>query len=383
MLYNTGMKIGLYGGSFDPVHSEHVRFAEAALKFLHLDKLEVIPSYQAPHKLDGASASAADRLALLEVAFRGVKRAHVNDFECNAGGTSYTYLTCRAFREQYPDAELYLLVGADMLNDFFTWKNPDDILSNVTLAACGRGEELPEALSEKFFERFQKHFVAVPFVGEKVSSTALRVSLAFRGETEADLSALSPEVLREIDARNLYRVDEAKALELETPQRRAHSYRVALLACEWAHSTRLVPERKALLSAMLHDCAKYVPEGSPLLRGFRSPENVPAPVWHQYAGAYLAEHEFGVTDEEVIDAIEFHASGKGNMSTLGKLIYLSDLLESKRDFEGVETLRKLFWEDLDACMEASLSHQLAYLERSGKPVYPLTAEAFDWYKSRK
>lgn len=377
------MKIGLYGGSFDPVHSEHVRFAEAALHFLHLDKLEVIPSYLAPHKRDGASASAADRVALLEVAFRGVKGVHVNDCECRAGGTSYTYLTCRAFRKQYPDAELFLLVGADMLLDFFTWKNPDEILSNVTLAACGRGEELPKSLGDTFYERFQKHFVAVPFVGEKVSSTALRVSLAFRGETETDLSALSPEVLHEIDELNLYRVEEARALELETPQRRAHSYRVAMLACKWAHRTRLVPERKALLAAMLHDCAKYVPEDSPLLQGFRSPENVPAPVWHQYAGAYLAEHRFGITDGEILDAIEFHASGKGNMSTLGKLIYLSDLLESKREFEGVEELRKLFWKDLDRCMEASLSHQLDYLKESGMPVYPLTEEAFRWYRSRK
>ncbi len=377
-MYNTSMAIGIFGGSFDPVHSQHVRYAEEAIKYLKLSKLYILPSYIAPHKRGGAHADADARFHLAEIAFAHIPEVEVSGYEISAGGTSYSYLTCRHFRELYPDEKIYFLVGADMLENFFTWRNPDELLSYCTLAACGRGNENAERLKEKFFNRFGQNFVAVPFTGEQVSSTKIRVDIAFEKD-----AGLPPAVETAVKMYGLYAYPcIPKALELEKEERREHSYRVALMAATRARSVG-VSEEKALLAAALHDCAKYLAEDSPLLEGFSCLQDVPKPVWHQYAGAYVAEHEFAITDGEILSAIRYHTSGKEDMSTLEKLIFLADMLEPSRDFPHVEELRALFWQNLDDCLFAALAYQVEYLKRTGKPVYALTERAYQFIKEKR
>lgn len=373
------MNVGIFGGSFDPVHSEHVALVLAAKEALNLGRVVVVPSFLGPHKRGGASAAGKDRLEMCKLAFRGHDFAEVSDFELALGGTSYSYVTCRHFEEVYPDSNRFLLVGADMLEDFFTWRDPDDIVSRTTVAVCGRGDTDVSALHGKFRARFSCDFAEVPFKGKDVSSTKIRVKLAFGKRPEE----LCGEVASYILEKGLYaRPVIPEALALEKEERRAHSFRVAVMACKRARSLG-IPEEQAILAAALHDCAKYLPPESPLLAGFVPPPGVPDPVLHQYTGAYVAEHRFGIRDETVLDAIRYHASGREDMTALGKLIYLADLLEEARRFEGVEMLRELFYRDLDACLVASLSCQLAYLRGSGKPVYGLTQRAYDWAVNHK
>lgn len=374
-MYNGRMKIALFGGSFDPVHMEHAHYAQAAKEALGLDKVIVLPAGIAPHK-SGAYAGGEERLAMCRLAFSSFSWAEVNDFEVKQQGKSYTYLTCRHFAEAYPDAQLYFLVGEDMLEDFFTWKNPDDILAHARLVACGRANRLPYSLHERFRARFGVDFLTVPFTGEAVSSRLLRVDLAFGKRP----SAIDPHVLSYIEEHRLYSHPAiAPALALEKEERREHSYRVARMAVERASSAG-ISEEKALLAAALHDCGKYVPLSSPLLEDFTSPENVPPPVMHQYTGAYLARHCFGIEDEEILDAIRYHTSGKRDMTPLGMLVYLSDLLEGGRKFEGIDELRALFYTDLEVCLYRSLEGQLSYLQGTKKPVYPLTEQAYRWIR---
>ncbi len=372
------MKIGIFGGSFDPIHSQHIGCVVAAQRALGLDRLIVMPSYIAPHKRSGAAADGKSRLKMAEIALRGLDFAAVSDEELAAGGTSYTYLTCEKFKARYPAAERYFLVGADMLEDFFTWREPDAILSCVTLAACGRGTASTAALREKFYDRFGKRYAEVPFTGEAVSSTEIRVELAF-GKRPA---ALDGEVYHYISERGLYAYPVIeRALSYEKETRREHSFRVAKMACARARSLG-IPEEKALLAAALHDCAKNLSADDALVADCRVPSDVPAPVLHQYTGARLAAR-LGVEDEEILDAIRYHASGREDMTPLGKLIFLSDLLEEGRTFAGVDVLRDLFWKDLDACLEAALRAQLAYLSESGTPIYGLTQSAYDWVVKHK
>lgn len=371
------MRIALYGGSFDPVHCEHVRYVSEAKRALALDKVIVIPSYIAPHKAHGAAASGADRLQMCRIAFRALPYVEVSDHELARAGTSYSYLTCRHFAEKYPQDELFFLVGADMLEDFFTWKNPEQILACATLVACGRGSSDPRLLTDRFFARFGCGFETVPFTGAKLSSTRLRVLLAFGKTPEGQ----DGETLAYIRARGLYTYPAiAPALALEKEERREHSLRVALMACARARSLGL-SEEKALLASALHDCGKYVGMDSPLLAGFVPPVDVPPPVMHQYTGAYLAEHTFGIADDEVLDAIRYHTSGRERMTELEKLVFLADMLEEGRSFEGIEELREAFYRDLDECLLLSLSRQTEYLRKSGKPVYPLTERALQWAKT--
>ena len=377
------MKVAVFGGSFDPVHKEHVRLTRAAIEALKLDKVLIMPSYRAPHK-SGSLMDGKARLKACEIAFRNIPQAEVCDYELSQGGISYSYLTCRYFARRFPDAERYFLVGADMLENFFSWRDPDEIVSLVKIAACGRGEALPTELHARFQERFGCDFTEVPFVGERVSSTKLRVLLAFREATGGlGLEALDEKVLAYLAEGGFYRYPAAeRALALEKPARQLHSYRVALMACTRARSLG-ISEEKALLAAMLHDCGKYLPTDSPLYAGFVFPSGVPEPVAHQYGGAYLAKHEFGIEDEEILDAIRYHTSGREDMTPLGKLIFLADLLEDERDFEGVKELRKLFYEDFEECFYRALERQIEYLKRTGRPVYPLTERAYEWLKAHK
>ena len=376
------MKIALYGGSFDPIHREHIAFIKAAKKALSLDKVILIPSFVAPHKPCGAFVSAEERLNICALAVKGLSYAEVSDFEISRGERSYSYITAECFHEKYPKDELFFLVGADMLEDFFNWKNPERILACATLAACSRGNKSASSLHTQFVARFGVDYKEIPFSGAEISSTALRVKLAF-GMTANELP---PEIERYIKERGLYSYPVIKeALALEKEERRSHSFRVAMMAVSRARSMN-ISEEKALLAAALHDAGKYVPPSSELLKGFSMDEEVPAPVLHQYTGAYLAERVFGIRDEEILDAIRYHTSGREDMTPLGKLIFLADLLESGRSFEGIEELRRLFWIDLDECLLRCFEHQFAYLEHNKNedfPVYPLTKRAYKWLKEQK
>jgi len=374
------MRIGIFGGSFDPPHAEHKSLVEAAIKSLSLDKAFIVPAGVPPHKRDKTLSANADRMEMCKLAFSDLPCVEISDYELNNKGVSYTYLTCRYFKEQYPESQLFWCVGTDMLRDFPSWKNPDDILLNATLAVCARNEE-PDWLStetKKFQERFGKNFALINYHGKDVSSTQIRV-LAGAGMEITNFTGRK--VAEYIAQKKLYEIPFAEtSLSFQTEKRRAHSLRVALLAAKRAPALK-ISERKAIAAALFHDCAKNIPENLPCLSGFKA-QGVPKPVWHQYAGAYIAEHLFGVQDEEILNAVRYHTSGRENMRPLEKLIFLADMLEEERDFSGVDELRKLFWTDptLDECMRVALKETLLHLKNKGREIYPLTQQAYEYYQ---
>lgn len=380
-------KIAVFGGSFDPIHVEHVRMAKDAVRSLQLDLLVVMPAALPPHKRDKALSSEIHRLQMCRAAFEGEEKIIVSDYEIAQGGTSYTYLTCRHFRKLYPQAQLFWLVGTDMLRDFPTWKNPEQILNDVTLAVCARNEEKGwlQTEQESFYQRFQKQFVVIDYQGQDLSSTKIRALIA-AGE---DVSALVGEkvfayIQSQANAQGtgVYQIPNAvQALCLQSPSRRAHSVRVAVLAAKRAKSLK-IPEKQAITAALFHDCAKNLPPDSPYLQGFSCADDVPKSVVHQFAGAYVAKHTFGVTDSQVLDAICYHTSGRAGMSELEKLVFLADMVEEERSYDGVDILRKLFWIEsgLDACLLEALSQTLQFLRVNDRPVYALTEQAYEYYK---
>lgn len=154
-----------------------------------------------------------------------------------------------------------------------------------------------------------------------------------------------------------------------------------------ARATSLgVSERSAITAALFHDCAKNLELTSPYLKGFPLLENVPAPVIHQFSGAYIAENFFGVKDKDVLNAIRYHTSGRPEMSALERLIFLSDMLECARDYPGVEKLRALFWDktdDLTVCVAEALKETLLFLKEKQVPVYALTEKAAKYYEEKR
>ncbi len=376
------MKIGIFGGSFDPVHNEHIALVKSAVESLSLDRLLIMPAKIPPHKIGKRLSSDKARLSMCRLAFKDIEKVEISDYEIKKEGTSYTYLTVEHFKKQNPDAELYFLVGTDMLRDFPTWKNPLQILDSCTLAVCARAEEKGwvEREREIFYKktRSEKPFSVIAYEGKSVSSTRLRV-LAAAGE---DISAFtSKQVASYIQAEKLYDIANAKqALALEKQSRKEHSLRVAYFAAENAKKAG-VDEKKAIEAALLHDCAKNLDESSPLLKEFECPNGVPPQVWHQYAGAYICEKVFGVKDEDIVNAVRYHTSGRENMSPLEKLIFLADMLEEGRVYKEVSELRESFeMEGIDGCLELALKRTLEFLEEKGEFIYPLTQRAYEYIK---
>ena len=161
------MKIGIFGGAFNPVHEMHVLCAKAAAESLKLDKLIVVPTKVSPHK-NTPLAPAEHRINMLKIAFKGFDGVEVSDFEISRAGKSYSFITAEHFREEYKSAELFLIVGADMLSDFFTWKNPERILAAATLASFGRDGYFvsDKTLKEKFEKTFGTDYIKIPFRGK-------------------------------------------------------------------------------------------------------------------------------------------------------------------------------------------------------------------------
>ncbi len=375
------MKIAIFGGAFNPPHKEHVNIAKAAKEKFGLDEIIVVPTGISPHKSGKLTASGEDRINMCRLAFAEVEGATVSAYEIEEGGVSYSYKTCLHFREAYPEAELYFLIGADMLRIFPEWRNPEKILSTVTLLSCARenGGEFENHI-KSVEEKFGAKVETINYVGKKVSSTTIR-TLAFLGEDFSEY--VTENVCQYIKERGIYYCGNiARVKDFLTPERWAHTVRVAKECARGAADAR-VTEEQALTMAALHDCAKYLNKDSSYLDGFVCPEGVPEPVVHQFAGAYMAGNHFNITDKTVLEAIKYHASGCENMTTAQMLLYLADMLEEGRSFDGVEELRKIFKEEtLDKAMLAALGHQVEYLKSTGKPVYNLTERAYEYLKEK-
>ncbi len=141
-------RIGIFGGTFNPVHTGHVRLCRQCMKSLQLDSMLVIPAKIPPHKDAPALAPDNDRIAMLKRAFAGLP-VTVSDIECRLSGKSYTVRTLRLLKEQYPDDDFYLLIGSDMLYTFEQWREYETILSLAQVVAGARHEDEYHALCEK------------------------------------------------------------------------------------------------------------------------------------------------------------------------------------------------------------------------------------------
>jgi nicotinate-nucleotide adenylyltransferase len=133
------MRLGIYGGSFDPVHYGHLLLAECCRESLRLDEVWLVPAAVPPHKQDRQRAAGKARLEMLELALSGHEQLRASSLEIDRGGVSYTVDTLAAMREQHPAATLFLLMGADSLHDLPTWREPARICELAFPAVVRRG----------------------------------------------------------------------------------------------------------------------------------------------------------------------------------------------------------------------------------------------------
>lgn len=203
------MKIGLFGGTFNPPHKGHERLLAHFCEKLQFDKMFVVPDKRPVHKICDDLALDSERLEMCRLAFCDPKY-EVSSMEINRESDSYTVYTVRALRERYPDAEIYLIIGSDMFLSFHKWYKCRELLETCTLCVASRETEVDiNALRSYAFSQFRiyingcegKHILLSPVEPFEVSSSELRVRIA-NGE---DISAyLSPQVENYIKEKKLY-----------------------------------------------------------------------------------------------------------------------------------------------------------------------------------
>ena len=395
------MKIGVYGGTFNPPHLGHVTAARAVFELLKLDLLLVVPDRQPPHKtLPEGSPTPEQRLEMTRLAAEQLglgDKVRVLDVELKREGRSYTSDTLKALREQYPEDELWLLMGTDMFLTLQAWHTPEEILSLAGIAAFGRTEadteELFSAQRDYLYRTYPQARIftlTIPGVVD-VSSTELRALLA-RGE---GANLLPPAVYGYILREGLYGTGaDLKHLPFRQLRPVALSYlkykRIPHVLGTEQEAIRLAERygadvEKARVAALLHDCTKKLDmeEQLALCRRYGIQldelEQKALKLLHAKTGAAIARDVFGV-DDEIYRAIWWHTTGHANMTLLEKIIYLADYIEPSRDFPGVDKLRSVCYKDLDEGLLLGLEMTIEEMTSMGNPVHHATIEARDALK---
>ena len=399
------MKIGIYGGSFNPPHLGHQNAAVEAVRKCGLDKLLLIPAGLPPHKqLEQGSPSNEHRLAMTQLmgaqaALQSGAAVEVLDLEMRREGKSYTVDTLRALRRQYPDDELLLFMGTDMFFSFETWRAPEEIAGLAKVIAFYRNESDSAAAfaaqSERLTARFRgKGFgtLALDRVIE-VSSTGLREGM----RSGASEKMLEPQVYGYILRERLYGTEiDLKHLTVQQLRPIALSYlkakRCAHVLGTAATAVKLAEKygadvHKAEIAGLLHDCTKKLsmPEQLALCEKYGIAldglEKKALKLLHAKTGAALARDVFGV-DDDIYSAILWHTTGKPGMTVLEKVIYLADFIEPTRDFPGVDALRETVWQDLDRGLLMGFEMTVAEMEEMGNPIHGNTLAARDYMKGK-
>jgi nicotinate-nucleotide adenylyltransferase len=191
------MRIGIYGGTFDPVHHGHLILAHQALEEFKLDRLVFVPAAESPFKIHNHTAPATDRLAMLQLAIRGEDRFEVDPLEIERGGVSYSIDTVKMFRSRDPEAELFFLVGEDNAYRLTEWHRFEELKKMVGFVVLSRSED------------FQSPEYPVVQRRIEISSTEIRNRVA-NGES---ITYLVPEsVKRYIEQHQLYHGERVSAL---------------------------------------------------------------------------------------------------------------------------------------------------------------------------
>jgi len=395
------MKIGVFGGTFNPPHLGHLAAAKEAMDVLGLDNLIIIPAAIPPHKeLPEGTPAPEHRLAMaakLADALLLPDKVEVSSVELDRAGKSYTSDTLAELRQQYPDAELWLLMGTDMFLTLHLWHDPVSILKLARSCAFGRTEQDGESVFAPQREFLEKNFpgakirtIALPGLVD-ISSTRLRELLA-RGEG-ADY--LHPSVYGYILLHGLYGTH-ADLKHLDIPELRACSYamvqekRVRHIRGTEEEAVRLArrwgaDENLARRAGILHDCTKYLTgeEHIAICEQYGVPldelERTAPKLLHSKTGACMARYVFGEPDE-VYQAIFWHTTAKADMTTLEKILYVADYMEPNRDFDGVERLRRLAYQDLDKALLLGVETTVQEMEERQLPVHANTLQARAWLK---
>lgn len=406
-------RIGILGGTFNPIHNGHLYIAAEAYRQLGLDEVWIMPDGIPPHKDQDDEVTRYQRIEMCETAINGISYMKVIARELRTDGRSYSYITLPQIRKEHPSDELYFIIGEDSLDMFPTWVHPELIAQAVILAVAVRHEEENKDIKivcEDLRQRYGAQTALLDTEYMDISSTGIRNMIRYDlpGNREKLSYMLPKSVMSYIEEHRLYsdggielspkmdiessdfpriKADITKKLEKKLkPSRYTHTIGVAYTAASLAMAHGY-PMDVAFIAGLLHDCAKYMSPDELLTfcekkkiditdAERRSPQ-----LLHAKAGAYLARHEYGIEDEDILHAITVHTTGMPGMSLLDEIIFTADYIEPNRDkAKRLTEIRQAAFKDFHLAIQMILSDTIDYLKETGKDIDETTYRTYEYYK---
>lgn len=390
------MRIGIYGGTFNPIHNTHIEIAKAAFDQFKLDRVYILVAGTPPHKDTAESVVDTCRLDMVRLAIESIEGLFIDDREIYRSGKSYSYITMTELKNEYPDDDLFFIMGSDSLINFQKWVKPEIISKAATILVAPRLgddlEELNDAMKE-CRDIFDGDFELIDYEANGIASSKIRAEFYSNPDVSADMA---PQVIDYIKEHNLYspynysyddvlRLSEEMKKALK-PGRYIHTLGVATtaqaLALRWNY-----PAYTAMVAGMLHDCAKCITDEERI--SICKENDLPISeieakyphLLHGKVGAYFCSSKYDVHDPQIAHAITYHTTGCPNMNLLDKIIFVADYIEPGRDKQPrLDILRATAYTDLDRCVYMILEDSVAYLNNNPDMVDPTTVDTYNYYK---
>jgi nicotinate-nucleotide adenylyltransferase len=408
------VKLAILGGSFNPVHLGHLWLVDAALSILGYDRVIMVPAFTSPFKLGAREVSPSDRMDMLAASIPGDPRITIDDCEIKRGGVSYTIDTIADIRQRYrPVGKMGLIIGDDLVQTFSQWRRAEDIAAETDIIIAHRESAEPAAFpypctllnnaimelsSAEVRTRIQNgeswrsltpqgaRFIiedrrlygyTPPVQGEDAGSGTVADGLS--GQVPVSGTKVSYELIARV---------EAEVRSLVNISRFLHSRSVALMAYDLCVHFGLDPDR-GYLAGMAHDMAKSLPEGEMKRLARRDDENFSKleqkkpSLLHGRAGAVLLRQKFGIEDEDILEAVRYHTTGRPGMGPLARVVYIADKIESSREDVKVELRDFSRFAGLDSLFTAVLEETVAFLRSKQMDLSAGTLRLLDAIHNRR
>ena len=379
-------RIGLFGGSFDPIHNGHLHLAEEARCMAKLDQVLFIPTWVSPFKQDSSPASCKQRLDMVRIAISSNPGFAVSDMEIQREEVSYTADTLRRCKAMMgEETRLYFITGTDAFLSIEQWYQAEELLTRYSFiigSRPGYREEDLDQVIRRVQTQYGTDIVKIEIPRLEISSSDIRQNIQ-RGKSVRYL--LPDPLVHYIERHRLYLepvinpshntekelsyeeidrdIDEVIRGRLKAT-RLAHTYGVVETAVTMAKRFGADP-RKARTCALFHDAIREVGN-----------------LAHGEVAADYMEEEFSIEDEEMLNAVRFHTTGRKGMTLLEKILFLADAIEPNRKYPGVDELRSMAEHDLDKACLMSLTRTIDYVKSQGQDLDPRTLEATEDLKYR-
>ncbi|MDQ1257677.1 MAG: nicotinate-nucleotide adenylyltransferase [Candidatus Hydrogenedentes bacterium] len=386
-------RIGVFGGTFDPLHNTHYDIARTAIQTANLDLVLFVVSARPPHKTLGPFATPEERFDMVQAALGKRPQMSASRIEIDRKGTSYTRDTLKEVQQRYPEAQLFLILGYDSLLDLPAWKDSRRILDQTRLLVLPR-----KGVEESAPPQLDGAYELLPFESTSLSSTEIRERVAAGLPYEHMVPpAVSERIYRQglyevsAEVRQSPRAGEFIALLSERlPEKtRRHCLSTAQYLTSFATKVGVTFD-EAVRAGLLHDAAKGLNRKEILDSAARygipinEAQEASPKLLHGPVAAEMCRHELGIEDAAFHDALYWHTTGRPEFGPLGLALYFADYAEPARDYDEARQARNV----LDKHGFEKALHYVAEKKRErlqikGTVVDPMTEAFYAWLKDGK